>query len=568
MSDLRARPTLGEITRDCFGDDLGGLLLQNGAVVPLTDPDRPKACILRGVLKDGWHDPDFADFHGLAIICGPRSGITVWDFDDLDLLGPPIEPPNVLTTKGCHVYAVFDGERRKINVVPGLDVLGEGGIAVFHAPGAKEFIHPNILEADLIYKYMEPYGVSRAGTVKAGRKVPAAATTPVYNDVLPVQQSGCFYYNQPSQSAVDKIVKDHLDPSTTGSSIQSFLITAGSSMNKHFTNPIRSGTRGTSSTYSQADYPGRVRDHEFELDIDSIVEGEVVGVARAKVGTRNAKLYRAAIELHRCRVDPVILTPAGLRAGLDEEEVAVTIDKAKRQFNEFLGGTVLDEVLKWQSRWTEHYMASPSRVCLISELARYAIAQNTLKPFISLNWLRVPVRQPTKSKYLAELRDEGAIRIVPRGRDHRGRRRPQYYELLVDEPPIEDEGQQEPASERGEQSTSLSTEQNAAEATVPTPRRANPQIEEHHRKQPVEIRKISTMIDTYLRPTSGARILNWQKISLLVFRAMVNDLLESRGDGNYVAKIEGDGEDYSLVGTLDEWTDLSPRRIPRLQEDD
>lgn len=100
------------------------------------------------------------------------------------------------------------------------------------------------------------------------------------------------------------------------------------------------------------------------------------------------------------------------------------------------------------------------------------------------------------------------------------------------------------------------TEHDAAEATVPTPRTATPQIDKNLRKQPNKIRKISTQLEAYLRPTSGEEIRAWQKIAFLVVKAVLSDILKGRASGDYFARIEEDGMPYSLVGTLDEWMDL------------
>lgn len=142
-------PTLCEVTEACFGSS-SERLLGAGAVMPLTDPSKPKACVISGAQANGFYDHNTRDFHGLAIINGPRSGITVWDFDDLTELSCPVEPPNVRTARGCHVYTEWAGEGRGYRVHPGLDILGEGGIAVFYAPGEKTFLHSTFTDLGLL----------------------------------------------------------------------------------------------------------------------------------------------------------------------------------------------------------------------------------------------------------------------------------------------------------------------------------------------------------------------------------------------------------------------------------
>ena len=71
-----------EITREKFGND-AKRLLDAHAIIPLVDPSKPKAGI------NGWNmgfDPTQSiKFHSLAVLTGPRSGITVWDIDSADI---------------------------------------------------------------------------------------------------------------------------------------------------------------------------------------------------------------------------------------------------------------------------------------------------------------------------------------------------------------------------------------------------------------------------------------------------------------------------------------------------
>lgn len=139
---------LQEITYDLFGDD-AQRLLDAQAIVPLINPTQPKAAI-KG-WNDGFDPNTEIGFHSLGLLVGKRSGITVWDIDSVDLT-PPVDP-NVKTFKGCHIYTAYAGERRKIGVVQGLDLLGENSYAIFYGEG-KEFVHPELAPLDAMTEWL------------------------------------------------------------------------------------------------------------------------------------------------------------------------------------------------------------------------------------------------------------------------------------------------------------------------------------------------------------------------------------------------------------------------------
>jgi len=100
----RPMTRLTEITRERFGVD-ADRLLDAHAVIPLINHKNKKAPIA------GWQagfDPSIdIGFHSLALLTGPRSGITVWDVDCDDRV-PPTQP-NVRTSKGIHIYTAHEG---------------------------------------------------------------------------------------------------------------------------------------------------------------------------------------------------------------------------------------------------------------------------------------------------------------------------------------------------------------------------------------------------------------------------------------------------------------------------
>lgn len=139
---------LEQLTRERFGDD-AQRLLDAHAIIPLVNPAQPKAAI-KGWM-DGFDPTREIGFHSLGLLVGERSGITVWDIDSIDLT-PPADP-NVKTFKGCHVYTSHSGERRKIGVVKGLDILGENSYAIFYGKD-KEFVHPQLAPLDAMTEWL------------------------------------------------------------------------------------------------------------------------------------------------------------------------------------------------------------------------------------------------------------------------------------------------------------------------------------------------------------------------------------------------------------------------------
>ncbi len=120
-----------ETTLDRFGTELGEHLLANRAILPTMD--KKPAMDIRGYNGGVDLSQRHGPYNGLAVINGPLSNILVIDFDDSNL-NPPA-PFNVETTKGGHVYTKWAGQRRKIGIAPGVDLLGQGGYAEFAGAG-------------------------------------------------------------------------------------------------------------------------------------------------------------------------------------------------------------------------------------------------------------------------------------------------------------------------------------------------------------------------------------------------------------------------------------------------
>lgn len=139
---------LVRITQEKFGDD-APRLLDAHAIIPINNKQNRKAAS-----KD-WtqgHDPfTKVQFHSLALMTGPRSGITVWDFDSHDIEAPV--SPNVLTAHGCHIYTKHAGEPRKIRYAPDVDLLGQNSYAVFHSED-RQFVHPALADSQVISNWM------------------------------------------------------------------------------------------------------------------------------------------------------------------------------------------------------------------------------------------------------------------------------------------------------------------------------------------------------------------------------------------------------------------------------
>lgn len=136
-------------TRDLFGTDLGQRLLDNQAIIPLSDK-RPARGIVEHNNGVDLSKP-FGEYNGLGFLNGPRSGILVVDLDTHDLIPPA--PFNVETTKGGHVYTRWDGQPRKTAVAPKVDLLGFGGYTEFAGPG-KKFVSPNLAEESVVFGWL------------------------------------------------------------------------------------------------------------------------------------------------------------------------------------------------------------------------------------------------------------------------------------------------------------------------------------------------------------------------------------------------------------------------------
>lgn len=137
------------ITREKFGED-AERLLDAHAIIPINNEHNRKAA------SAGWpsgHDPQIAvPFHSLAILTGPKSGLTVWDIDSHEIVTPV--DPNVRTAHGCHVYTRHVGEPRKIRYAPDVDLLGSDGYAIFHADD-REFLHPVLTESKIMTDWLK-----------------------------------------------------------------------------------------------------------------------------------------------------------------------------------------------------------------------------------------------------------------------------------------------------------------------------------------------------------------------------------------------------------------------------
>jgi hypothetical protein len=137
------------VTIDCFGSQLGGTLLQSGAILPVIGK-RPATGISHH--NDGVDlSRSYGDFDGLAIINGPLSGILAVDLDDTRLTPPA--PFNVVTGKGGHIYTKWDGQRRRIAFAKHVDLLGAGGYCVFFGPG-RRFVSANLADSSSVVQWL------------------------------------------------------------------------------------------------------------------------------------------------------------------------------------------------------------------------------------------------------------------------------------------------------------------------------------------------------------------------------------------------------------------------------
>jgi hypothetical protein len=135
------KPTIAEIALDCFGAELGGRLLERGAVHPILDKRNRKAPFVRGV-QHGYFDIHTREYEAVGFQAGELSGIQVLDIDDPELLPGDIEP-NVLTRRGAHYYGPWDGGMGA-KPAPSVDLLRRVNV-VFFDDLHKTFKHPRLL---------------------------------------------------------------------------------------------------------------------------------------------------------------------------------------------------------------------------------------------------------------------------------------------------------------------------------------------------------------------------------------------------------------------------------------
>jgi hypothetical protein len=147
---IMSRNAVEKQTVELFGQYVGSRLLSNRAVVPVRGNKQPAAGIQNYNNGVDLSQP-FGPYEGLGVINGPLSGILAVDLDRCDL-NPPVDF-NVKTSKGGHIYLPWQGERRKTNFAPGVDVLGTGGYSIFTGPG-KEFVSPALADPGTVTDWL------------------------------------------------------------------------------------------------------------------------------------------------------------------------------------------------------------------------------------------------------------------------------------------------------------------------------------------------------------------------------------------------------------------------------
>lgn len=192
---------------------------------------------------------------------------------------------------------------------------------------------------------------------------------------------------------------------------------------------------GGSSTHAESletAYTKKVAAAGLALDLAFISRGEIDRVRRAPPGRRNATLFRAAIELVRCGIDPTILIGYSVAGGLPVTEANLTVKKAQAAFSDQYGRTVLDFVKRWVDEWKPRFKSRLHPLLL--EIAAAAVRQNNRSPLVVQSALDLgPFHQTTVTRWFSLLHERGAVVRKPRGRGPKGRK-PNFYELRLPDP--------------------------------------------------------------------------------------------------------------------------------------
>jgi hypothetical protein len=292
----------------------------------------------------------------------------------VDLDRQDLYPPvdfNVETTKGGHIYLPWSGERRKTNFAPGVDVLGAGGYSIFTGPG-RSFVSPAFADATTIDNWL-------------------TTLTP-----------------HPLKSLSIEDVRRGYEQRVKGESVSRECITP---------------------------YPDKVRNHGYELRLDTINKTYVTQMRTAPVGTRNERLFIGACELYKCGGDIGALMDAAHEAGLPWPEIENTVGSAEASL-EFKYDPKY-EMLERVQVWLNAHQDLPPVMCAVAmHLAFEAVAVNSTRPLLSQSQVALEIGKTqgyvSQTLRLMETEHRAVIRHANPGSWGTGLSHCNNYELTID----------------------------------------------------------------------------------------------------------------------------------------
>lgn len=248
----------------------------------------------------------------------------------VDLDTYDIKPPvsfNVQTTKGGHIYLPWKGERRKTNFAPGVDILGAGGYSIFWGPG-KEFVSPALADTMIVSDWL---------------------TTLTPNSM---------------KSLLDEGVRRESKEGVLGESVSRECIATP--------------------------YPEKVRNHGYELRLETISKTYVTQMRNTKEGSRSDRLYISACQLYRCGIDVGPLMQAAYEAGLPWSDIVNTVGSAEGRIEHEYDPA--HEILERVLRWLDAHQNLPASMSAVAmHLAYEAVAVNSTRPQLSQSRVAVDI---------------------------------------------------------------------------------------------------------------------------------------------------------------------------------
>ncbi|MCD2156030.1 hypothetical protein LQL77_20070 [Rhodococcus cerastii] len=369
---------VAEIVITSFGSELGRWLLDNNKIIPVTD-DKTPAC-------SSWKSWETFNFKhlkkhpaGLAVVVNER--IQVLDVDNHDFV---FGNPNVTTTKGAH-YWFSGGTRTKTVNKAGLFDLKTTGYVVFYGIG-KTFNHSNLASWDDLHNQLPD-------EISSSLLLPTIESSD--------QKKG-------SQEVVRRSVKK----------------------------------KCIGVSYTELVNETKVGDFKFELDKQKIMDGLETQIKRAEKGSRNTRLFRAAIEAQRLEMPTEGLASAAAVAGLDDKEIQNTLGSAEALFDAEAGISVLERARVWHDHASQ-YTKTEKQQAILDYIFYNAVLRNTYKPQINQEQLSqlAKINQGYISTTLNTVfaSKHGLVeRVKPKGKQPDGKDWPNNYFLCFAGARLED----------------------------------------------------------------------------------------------------------------------------------